>query len=620
MSNQNPQQPPYVDFEQGAPPVPGSGLRRLVNVGAAAALHALVVAINAIVNWIAAGMGGGSLISVATRADVSALATVSLVSGTTVRTTRVTASFQFDPASTLTVDGINVLTTLEGTGRWIRQQIAIWTWVTQPQVYIDYTAGNDENSGASGAPIKTFQEWFARGQGWFVLLQNLNLTGTAWPFTDRFHYSVRSIVPTGSSTGIFSVTGQRTVGRSGSCTSASTNPVVTLGAQQFATIIDSAVADWTTDVGKLIVAANGARAWILKDMAGGTHAARVTAWSTAAGATAAAPPNGTAYDVVSLTSFLPFPSITGAFDVFQIIDCEVGTTLRTLTSKTEWLGCKFNFGIDTAQQGVFANCLFNGATFNFSNANASGIVNPTCCIFGSCGFLNSDLVWSTGHMELEDCCFQAGHILAGRTPNGHSGLVGAATLAISGTYGVGLFDAGAGNAAVVLDGRSSAFIGESLFGRGNLGGGTVLRRQSAVFIKGLVPTLQCAAGVELSVPVDPIGPLALLQAGTGTLVGGVATVLATLTPQHRIVATRNSSIGTLGAGGLVIPDGTRIATSFDVKSVDLTGGTIVTDLSTFDWVALQPTTSPDCTTWANYAANFPTGMQTTKELCVIQGP
>lgn len=572
---------------------------------------------------------GGSL-TFTTRALASANDYTTVPDQSPVRTgTRAGGNFAYwflDKTATDAVDGVTFLAAnipaTPGVGRLVRQFVSMPAWVRKQLIYIDNSVGDNEGSGDTGSKIRSSLEWFMRGMGLFQFFQSLTMSGAqVWPATDRFHYPVRSIEPTASSNAVFSITGSQYNPRAGSCTAASTNPVATLGSEEMATITDAAVADWTPEVDKLIVAANGAFAWIQKNLGGGK--ARVGPWQTLGGATATAPPNGTAYTVVSLTSMTVLPVIAGGFDTFQVINIDLGTSLRSLSGKTQWLGCKFNFGIDMALQGTFATCHFTGGvTYNFSNTSTIGEINPTNCIFGGCTFRNCDVTWSTGLMEFADCFFQTAHLLAGRTPNGHSGLVGSADLVTSGTYGVGFFDAGAGNPALVLDGSSRLFSGEALFGNGNLGGGTKLRHDSGVFLKGTVPTLRCAAGVELSVPTDPVGPALLSQVGTGTLVGGVATIAATsVAAGSRIVVTRNTPIGTLGAGGLVVPDGTVVpGVSFDVKAIDLAGGAVITDLSTFNWEVAQPIVTANCTTWANYATNFPNGMVTTKEGCFIQGP
>lgn len=83
-------------------------------------------------------------------------------SGKFVRT--VLDTFHLDKDSTAVVDGITVVATQSGTGRWIRDVQPNAHWNQQPTWYINATLGNDENAGnATGAgALATFAEWKRR--------------------------------------------------------------------------------------------------------------------------------------------------------------------------------------------------------------------------------------------------------------------------------------------------------------------------------------------------------------------------------------------------------------------------------------------------------------------------
>ncbi len=70
--------------------------------------------------------------------------------------------FYLDRTSTLTADGITVVTALGGTGRWLRMRIADPFWRTQFSWTIDPGAGNDEGLGDAGHPLKTRSEFYRR--------------------------------------------------------------------------------------------------------------------------------------------------------------------------------------------------------------------------------------------------------------------------------------------------------------------------------------------------------------------------------------------------------------------------------------------------------------------------
>ncbi len=73
--------------------------------------------------------------------------------------------FVLDRTSTLTADGIGVVTALGGTGRWIRLEIAHPFWLTQTSWGINPSTGNDENLGTTGSPLKTRTELARRLDG-----------------------------------------------------------------------------------------------------------------------------------------------------------------------------------------------------------------------------------------------------------------------------------------------------------------------------------------------------------------------------------------------------------------------------------------------------------------------
>jgi collagen triple helix repeat protein len=121
----------------------------------------------------ATGPTGPTLTSVANIAALSAIDDSLFSSGTTVfvgnpanAVPSVLDYFWLDKTSTLPVDGITVVPTLSGTGRWLRLNISNIAWRTQTTWFVDSTNGNDENTGAdSGHPLKTVPELIERRWG-----------------------------------------------------------------------------------------------------------------------------------------------------------------------------------------------------------------------------------------------------------------------------------------------------------------------------------------------------------------------------------------------------------------------------------------------------------------------
>jgi len=72
-------------------------------------------------------------------------------------------TFALDKSSAVVVDGITVIATNSGTGRWIRKGNSNIDWITQSAWYIDANNGNDENDGfTSVTALASFAEYKRR--------------------------------------------------------------------------------------------------------------------------------------------------------------------------------------------------------------------------------------------------------------------------------------------------------------------------------------------------------------------------------------------------------------------------------------------------------------------------
>lgn len=448
----------------------------------------------------------GITIAVANRAAATALDTSVLSLGQQVYVTGRPAYYEL-AASTATSDNIDILATDSSVLRWLRVKTPMLQYTTQAVWEVDYTNGNDEADGLTfGSAIKTRQEWFARTQGQMAVTSTvitMNLHGTVWPTTDRFHYALSQANRNGN-TSLFIINGERTVSRAGTCTAASTDPVNTAGGES-ATITDlAAAALWAADVGKLIVAANGAFAWVLKDLgAGVTGVARVTPWSTAAGGNVAAPPNGTAYSVVTLTKDNIITTPNPFLDAFEVFYVEIQNGLRS-AGESIWQVCKFVGTSSWISGQAFTTCLIASGTMNFSRAG-TGPWFPSLLI-GATGFLNTAVTFEQGAAEFQSCIFQSSPLVVGHNADNSvtPGRTSNAQVHAGGLYGLGFFDCAAG--ALDVQGTGQVYIGSTtlgLFGKGNATFGTraSLDKGSVVNVRaGYTPTLT-GAGVELAMPV-----------------------------------------------------------------------------------------------------------------------
>lgn len=252
---------------------------------------------------------GAILASVATLAALTAYTNPGAIALLYVQSNK--GYYFFDPASTLTSDGFTIVTPSAGSGKWHRQFWGHETWRNQAAWFLDSTSGNDENSGASGFPIKTVKELsFRLGGRSFATALAINIAGTS--LTDSLSQLNIEVVPSGSIT----ITGTQTVVQSSTVTHATSVAATTNTAP---TLQDTTVADWTPFIGTYMIRSGTKFAWVAADI--GSNTARVSQWSTGNFGTATtAPANGAAYDLVTMTAVTGIPTVLGAPESIKLIN------------------------------------------------------------------------------------------------------------------------------------------------------------------------------------------------------------------------------------------------------------------------------------------------------------
>lgn len=358
--------------------------------------------------------------SLSTLSDENATA---LPDGSTRFVDTLQANFVLDKTSTATVDGITVLATNTPAGRWLRVLAPSPTWTAQLTWYVDPATGNDENSGASAlAPLKTLKEvtrrlrvWNASG-GYVV-----NVLGDV-PSTDAWVPSGSLSSDTPITTGqICVVKGQRSTLLASATTSASTASNPATNTQT--TLIDTAVADFTPYIGKMVVTAAGTVSFVLA--APSANVATMSEWYTpdaslGQGTAAAAPGSGVAYTIVDFTSFAPLINPIGApngrwgFQNLLVPSTSAGLQIRGETM-------------------VFATCRVEKAPSVQNLGFPKGLMHQVCMKFAAAFSVNA------GEMLF------AGSALIGCTPQTQS----LATLRFIDTTGMGtqIKDTGRSNTA-----------------------------------------------------------------------------------------------------------------------------------------------------------------------------
>jgi len=240
--------------------------------------------------------GGGV---VADLAALSAIDDAAVANGIAMTVATLHDDFDLDKASTETVDGITVVPTASGAGRWLRKGLTSGRWLGQRDFHINADVGDDENDGSDGNQLKTFAEYTRR-------------IGGGRP-TPKYPAEPRIFIETDLTEYEFVINGQysesalfqgtRTVVATGTITA---NQDWDAATSQEGTITDSALpVSWTDSdlVGKMIVLTTGANAgaiaWIAKDL--GSKTTRHSPFVDALAWSPAAVTVGDEYEVVTLT-------------------------------------------------------------------------------------------------------------------------------------------------------------------------------------------------------------------------------------------------------------------------------------------------------------------------------
>jgi hypothetical protein len=242
--------------------------------------------------------GGDSLVAVANIAALQALDDTAVDDGGVVSVKSVLDLWMLDKTSPLATDGITVVATNSGTGRWIRMKLPSLVWQLQTTWYIDEVTGGDENSGATAlSALATWDEYQRRiGEGPLEVSHTVNFTST---LTQDIHVNTAMIDDSLSIT----LQGVRSAPiYSGSVTGKQAeNAAANVDLQ----ITDAALpVSWAASglVDKMYVLTSGpnvgACGWIAADV--GAKAARITkAYNEGAG-TFVEPAVGETFDVVDL--------------------------------------------------------------------------------------------------------------------------------------------------------------------------------------------------------------------------------------------------------------------------------------------------------------------------------
>jgi hypothetical protein len=112
------------------------------------------------------GSSGGAGVCVANIAALVALDDTLFDDAVEVEVQSLLTPWMLVRASTEAIDGITVVATFTGVGRWHRKETPHAYFSYQTSWTIEQALGNDENDGSGGAPLATWDEWIRRVGQW----------------------------------------------------------------------------------------------------------------------------------------------------------------------------------------------------------------------------------------------------------------------------------------------------------------------------------------------------------------------------------------------------------------------------------------------------------------------
>jgi hypothetical protein len=263
------------------------------------------------------GTGGNA--QVANVASLSALDDTGIINHSEVLVDTLLQRFQLDKSSTATVDGITVVATLSGTGRWLRILSPVPQWTNQSSWTQDSVLGNDENPGTPLSPLQTTAEFtrrvrVAKYSSSFTpytlqLLNDVSVLNDSFQWSPQIQSTTGTLstpLDTGVNSTLLTIRGTKTVIGAGVVTAAGTtisvtgNTKTTLGRLAGAYSVGDVI-EFTSG------AASGLRIYI-NEVTGGGLTGGFDPWNlggTAAAVAAHTPVAGDTFNVVSLSKFGP---------------------------------------------------------------------------------------------------------------------------------------------------------------------------------------------------------------------------------------------------------------------------------------------------------------------------
>jgi hypothetical protein len=382
-----------------------------------------------------------------------------------------------------------------GGGRWFRKLVSHPVWTNQIAWEQHSGTGNNEATGAPGFPVKDLAEICRRLREVNTSLYTITCLAPVLS-TDRVRLTLNYAATAGALDGVnFTFVGSRAVIFAGAFTA--TSDTVTATNSQ-ATVTDAA-APWAANLGRHLVMTSGpavgATAVILRDLGAGV--ARVSEWIFEATGIfpvfPATPIPGDTYNIVSELSFAAPIQLQGTdtektavvFNQFQI-----DTALVTPRSvDVRFVGCRHTVAPNPPSNGFFGSVelVMTGCAWFFATPTRFALMVIGRLEITGGGAVNTRLeCLALGSVRANKLVMNGGSLRSGVAPNpGQTG-----QFIVSTNLPLGLFDAPAGEPALLLNRGTTAAINATIYGSGNLHVGVDVRNGSRLWIAaGITPSI-----------------------------------------------------------------------------------------------------------------------------------
>lgn len=317
--------------------------------------------------------------------NISAFATLddtSLPNGAKITVSSLFDSYTLEKTSTETIDGLMIVSTNSGVGRWHRSCDPHDHWRKQLNWYIDPINGNDENDGSVGLPIKTWEE-FCRRHGNELGSNNtvnVNFIGTQYTGTLDINLHIKAAPEQ------LHFVGDMSTIYSGSISSyQSWNPVLRNEIQ----ITDNSLPiSWTDSglMGKALIMTSGtmsgAICWIIKDLGGKTCRAHIP-YSYATGFGDPSP--GDTFDVVNMTDLSADIRIHSGIGAVWFENIDISHNLSMISGMAYFDSCKQK--IINSYSYISAGSLYYYGSMLYGSNDTMRIIGGVLELNG-CSFVN----------------------------------------------------------------------------------------------------------------------------------------------------------------------------------------------------------------------------------------